>query len=178
MLQAWTSMAPGVKLTPELTAWLATCPDPVALQNVAFCAAKHACAECKELFPRRDLRMDRTGPLSSEELLCRLCWEDLSKAYVHGARGDPHFRSPPWPEDEPQTEDTLVDGVIVTKAGVRVGFAEGYDQDSHFARRVTLLESPEFAEPGTLEDGDVVVERTQHVPERQLSWPEILERVM
>jgi hypothetical protein len=71
----------------------------------------------------------------------------------------------------------LVDGVILSADGVPVGFAEGYDKDSHFARRVTLLEMPDDSEHGMLEPGDSVVECSLYDSTRRLSLSEIRARV-
>jgi hypothetical protein len=59
----------------------------------------------------------------------------LGLCSARGTLGDPHFRSPAWPEDELQTEDMMLD-----------------------------LEAPEEAEPGPLEPGDTVVDCSLHNP--------------
>jgi hypothetical protein len=135
-----------VNLTPELQAWLGTCPDLAAftrgLVRTGELLERRECESCIETFCREDLRVDTFSSYGS--LLCRRCWTTSTTTPID------------WPDDPFSGKNALVEFVdadlVVAHSGCKVGTIKNFNPRTRMGY-VTYDETPEHAEYGYFDEG-------------------------
>jgi hypothetical protein len=194
----------GAVLSPDMTAWLAACPNPATVQAMLrlhmWLETPVRCLECGENetgegepMRRKDLRWDTVGPFcTGTELICRSCWD----MFCEPTLARPKRRQTPWPDhlDVRGGQDLTYRGQVRLKLdasgqapGPVIGTVRQYNPAGHTGK-VILFAMQEHdrkngietcEELGSLDpDWEVVQDGTNHVvPQRHTLVEELAAEI-